>query len=238
MVGIFDAQYRPIMLSTWLFQDHGTISHMKLFFFCQHSNPWYLFLPNTSPSSFPLPPPTSHLPPSQAQHAIRNHAETKVFGCDRSSAARVVLAALAVAHAGIREMREALSRMPVGCHPLIFYERVRPFLSGWKANPTLPNGVLYEVNLAYNYTRDKRRLGGGGRGTGGGGYGGFATWQKSLSQVLSSIVVIFQKIFIECIALFGLSLDGFEGRGEVLWEGISACFPSRRRMLLFLSGSW
>lgn len=50
-----------------------------------------------------------------------------------------------MARAGIVSMREALSRMPVGCHPLIFYQRVRPFLSGWKANPTLPDGVLYEV---------------------------------------------------------------------------------------------
>lgn len=56
-----------------------------------------------------------------------------------------MLEALAVARAGILGMREALKRMPVGCHPLIFYQRVRPFLSGWKANPTLPDGVLYEV---------------------------------------------------------------------------------------------
>ncbi len=62
-----------------------------------------------------------------------------------AEAARVVLEALAVARAGILGMREALARMPVGCHPLIFYQRVRPFLSGWKSNPTLPDGVLYEV---------------------------------------------------------------------------------------------
>lgn len=48
---------------------------------------------------------------------------------------------------GIKEMQGALSRMPEGCHPLIFYQRVRPFLSGWKANPTLPDGVLYEVRM-------------------------------------------------------------------------------------------
>lgn len=57
----------------------------------------------------------------------------------------MVLRALAVARDGTVRMRDALSRMPVGCHPLIFYQRVRPFLSGWKANPTLPDGVLYEV---------------------------------------------------------------------------------------------
>jgi indoleamine 2,3-dioxygenase len=30
-----------------------------------------------------------------------------------------------------------------GCHPVIFYHRVRPFLAGWKHNPTLPNGIIY-----------------------------------------------------------------------------------------------
>ncbi|CAB1097061.1 unnamed protein product [Ectocarpus sp. CCAP 1310/34] len=76
----------------------------------------------------------------EAQHAI---AEAD-SGSDASTAAGVVLDALAVACAGIVSMREALARMPVGCHPLIFYQRVRPFLSGWKANPTLPDGVVYE----------------------------------------------------------------------------------------------
>ncbi|CAM9734761.1 unnamed protein product, partial [Ectocarpus sp. 13 AM-2016] len=76
----------------------------------------------------------------EAQHAI---AEAD-SGSDASAAAGVVLDALAVARAGIVSMREALARMPVGCHPLIFYQRVRPFLSGWKANPTLPDGVVYE----------------------------------------------------------------------------------------------
>ena len=99
--------------------------------------------------------------PGQAQHAVAeaassartstaNPADPSSNSNSNSSAssikaARVVLEALAVTRAGIISMREALSRMPVGCHPLIFYQRVRPFLSGWKANPTLPDGVLYEV---------------------------------------------------------------------------------------------
>ena len=87
--------------------------------------------------------------PGQAQHAIAEEASCTRTGnsntADLIAAARGVLEALAVARAGIISMRETLSRMPVGCHPLIFYQRVRPFLSGWKANPTLPDGVLYEV---------------------------------------------------------------------------------------------
>ena len=38
----------------------------------------------------------------------------------------------------------SLEAMSEGCHPFIFYHRVRPFLSGWKHNPTLPSGVVYE----------------------------------------------------------------------------------------------
>jgi indoleamine 2,3-dioxygenase len=38
----------------------------------------------------------------------------------------------------------SIEAMSEGCHPFIFYHRVRPFLSGWKHNPTLPNGVVYE----------------------------------------------------------------------------------------------
>jgi Indoleamine 2,3-dioxygenase len=41
----------------------------------------------------------------------------------------------------------SMGAMREGCHPFIFYNRVRPFLSAWKNNPTLPNGVIYQVSL-------------------------------------------------------------------------------------------
>jgi Indoleamine 2,3-dioxygenase len=41
----------------------------------------------------------------------------------------------------------SMGAMREGCHPFIFYNRVRPFLSAWKNNPTLPNGVIYKVSL-------------------------------------------------------------------------------------------
>lgn len=44
----------------------------------------------------------------------------------------------------IEAMCQSLSTMREGCHPFIFYHRVRPFLSAWKHNPTLPSGVVYE----------------------------------------------------------------------------------------------
>ena len=46
--------------------------------------------------------------------------------------------------AAIQGMVDSLATMREGCHPFIFYHRVRPFLSGWKHNPTLPNGLFYQ----------------------------------------------------------------------------------------------
>lgn len=63
------------------------------------------------------------------------------------SAARVcvfVTAQLELAAKAVKGMVESMDAMREGCHPLIFYQRVRPFLSGWKHNPTVPNGVIYE----------------------------------------------------------------------------------------------
>jgi indoleamine 2,3-dioxygenase len=46
--------------------------------------------------------------------------------------------------AAIKQVCSSLSAMREGCHPFIFYHRVRPFLSGWKQNPTLPQGIIYQ----------------------------------------------------------------------------------------------
>lgn len=35
-------------------------------------------------------------------------------------------------------------RMPERCDPYIYFERVRPYIHGWKDNPALPNGLRYE----------------------------------------------------------------------------------------------
>lgn len=35
-------------------------------------------------------------------------------------------------------------RMPERCDPYIYFNRVRPYIHGWKDNPALPNGVIYE----------------------------------------------------------------------------------------------
>ena len=51
---------------------------------------------------------------------------------------------LQVVAEAIDKMTTSLQSMREGCHPFIFYHRVRPFLAGWKSNPALPNGVRYE----------------------------------------------------------------------------------------------
>ncbi len=35
-------------------------------------------------------------------------------------------------------------RMPERCDPYVYFERVRPYIHGWRDNPALPNGVIYE----------------------------------------------------------------------------------------------
>lgn len=35
-------------------------------------------------------------------------------------------------------------RMPERCDPYIYFERVRPFIHGWKDNPALPDGIIYK----------------------------------------------------------------------------------------------
>ncbi len=41
-------------------------------------------------------------------------------------------------------MVATLLRMPERCDPYIYYNRVRPYIHGWKDNPALPDGIVYE----------------------------------------------------------------------------------------------
>lgn len=60
-----------------------------------------------------------------------------------------VIAALAALDAAIAGMQAMLERMPEKCDPYIYYHRVRPYMFGWKDNPDLPNGMIYEGVEAY-----------------------------------------------------------------------------------------
>ena len=41
-------------------------------------------------------------------------------------------------------------RMPERCDPYIYFERVRPYIHGWKDNPALPDGIVYEGVTAHD----------------------------------------------------------------------------------------
>ena len=43
----------------------------------------------------------------------------------------------------IKKINQIMNRMPEKCDPFIYYNRVRPYIFGWKNNPATPNGVIY-----------------------------------------------------------------------------------------------
>lgn len=43
-----------------------------------------------------------------------------------------------------RAMNVTMERMPERCDPYIYFHRVRPYIHGWKNNPALPGGMIYE----------------------------------------------------------------------------------------------
>lgn len=56
---------------------------------------------------------------------------------------------LAMITLSLEGMIKTLERMPEHCDEYIYYTRVRPYLHGWKNNPALPQGVVYENVAAY-----------------------------------------------------------------------------------------
>ncbi|MBI5776575.1 MAG: hypothetical protein HY444_04215 [Nitrospirae bacterium] len=55
-----------------------------------------------------------------------------------------VLRGLVSIAVGEERMVNTLLRMPERCDPYIYYNRVRPYIHGWKDNPALPDGIVYE----------------------------------------------------------------------------------------------
>ncbi|MFN3213894.1 MAG: indoleamine 2,3-dioxygenase [Henriciella sp.] len=43
-----------------------------------------------------------------------------------------------------KDINRLFDRMPERCDPYIYFERVRPYIHGWKDNPALPDGIIYE----------------------------------------------------------------------------------------------
>jgi indoleamine 2,3-dioxygenase len=74
--------------------------------------------------------------------------------CDDVHALKLHLHAIA---SSLERMNRTLLRMPEHCDPYIYYNRVRPYLYGWKDQPALPEGLLYEGVEAYAGKRQKFR---------------------------------------------------------------------------------
>jgi indoleamine 2,3-dioxygenase len=84
----------------------------------------------------------------QAQEAVvaaqsAMQSQTQQSAAELAAALKQLEICLLAVAVSTDAMRGALKRMTRGCHPYAFYHRVRPFLSGWRANPTLPRGVAY-----------------------------------------------------------------------------------------------
>ncbi len=47
------------------------------------------------------------------------------------------------------QINALFDRMPERCDPYVYFERVRPYIHGWKDNPALPHGVIYEGVARY-----------------------------------------------------------------------------------------
>lgn len=47
------------------------------------------------------------------------------------------------------EINPIFARMPERCDPYIYFQRVRPYIHGWKDNPALGDGVIYEGVARY-----------------------------------------------------------------------------------------
>ena len=49
-----------------------------------------------------------------------------------------------------QDINALFDRMPEKCDPYIYFERVRPYIHGWRDNPALPNGLIYEGVERFN----------------------------------------------------------------------------------------
>ena len=55
-----------------------------------------------------------------------------------------VIAQLKIIKSAWEKINPVFDRMPEKCDPYIYYHRVRPYIHGWKGNPALPEGLIYE----------------------------------------------------------------------------------------------
>ena len=57
---------------------------------------------------------------------------------------KVLLKELTNIKTSMLDVNHIFRKMPEKCDPYIYYHRVRPYIFGWKNNPSLPEGLVYE----------------------------------------------------------------------------------------------
>ncbi|MBL4613969.1 MAG: hypothetical protein JKY27_03725 [Magnetovibrio sp.] len=62
----------------------------------------------------------------------------------QSSNRKAICASLAIIEQALAAMRQTFARMSERCDPYIYYHRVRPYIHGWKNNPALADGLVYQ----------------------------------------------------------------------------------------------
>lgn len=85
------------------------------------------------------------------------HTDEKVI----AAAHRWLGGALQRVRARVDGMRGVMESMPRHVRPHFFYHRIRPYLAGFKGNPTLPAGVVYEGVDGDGAAGVRRQLSGG-----------------------------------------------------------------------------
>ena len=74
------------------------------------------------------------------QSAFNIALKTETSDCDE----KVLLGELTSIKEAMLEVNHIFRKMPEKCDPYIYYHRVRPYIFGWKNNPALPDGLVYE----------------------------------------------------------------------------------------------
>ncbi len=72
-----------------------------------------------------------------------------ILGGIESNDVNVVMRALKDIKNAWTNINAIMKRMPEGCDPYIYYNRIRPYLNGWKNNQALPEGIIYQGVAAY-----------------------------------------------------------------------------------------
>lgn len=68
----------------------------------------------------------------------------RVLEAVKNGDAAAVEASLALINKGWDDVNAIFDRMPERCDPYVYFHRVRPYIHGWKDNPALGAGLIYE----------------------------------------------------------------------------------------------